>query len=495
MSDSLLILLGAVLAWLGFILFLLALSTDWVRQRFTHRRRCPKCWYDLSQAPFIEQPDPQSSVPPQRSRTCPECGHTAKRERTLFKSRKHPFLAAGGLLLLIAGYFIHVTPEMKARGFVATMPTTALLAALPNVDRSQSAIGRYYWYNETFGDDVWAELFERASQGHLAHWQYKWLVQTCTDILNSSASAGTIDQDDAKRLLDTIYARGSIDDPAILAIAINPTFTLNSRAGWPSGSTVHIRDIDIKTFIYSDIRFRFMPKISGAESFIQPWNLADADPPSFLPEYRIGILPPNTDHVDFDVVVEWNRACRSYSPPHDNDWVELKRVAWSAPITVSGDISQYLTAVTLPRFETALRDSLQPLCRRSAPAALFLPLYKPEIKMSVSATPPTIFAAHLTILSGNQPLAQSSGLWILRGAVGIESARFEPMQTRVEVTSIPSDATNAESTQISFGQIDPANLQLRIQSDPDLALRCPDLSVHQYWQGDITVPLRVVDSH
>src|SRR6267142_2750442 len=78
--------LAAVLALAG--LWLLYWSL--LRDRSRGRRRCPKCWYDMSGTPG--------------SLTCSECGSIAKRERKFFKTRRRWrwALLAISLLLLTA---------------------------------------------------------------------------------------------------------------------------------------------------------------------------------------------------------------------------------------------------------------------------------------------------------------------------------------------------------------------------------------------------------
>lgn len=57
----------------------------WDRAR--GRPRCPRCWYLMIGAP---------------SSRCPECGHLARRERDLYRTRRsRPLIALGALLLLV----------------------------------------------------------------------------------------------------------------------------------------------------------------------------------------------------------------------------------------------------------------------------------------------------------------------------------------------------------------------------------------------------------
>ncbi len=76
--------LGAI-ALLGLFLLYLALFRD----RSKSRRRCPKCWYDMSGA---------SPTPPVR---CPECGHVSPTERDLARTRRRWPLAILAYILMV----------------------------------------------------------------------------------------------------------------------------------------------------------------------------------------------------------------------------------------------------------------------------------------------------------------------------------------------------------------------------------------------------------
>ncbi|MCZ6811355.1 MAG: hypothetical protein O7D97_05070, partial [Planctomycetota bacterium] len=85
--------LGGLLGVIG--LSLAAWALLWDRAR--GRRRCAKCWYDMSGTP---------------GRVCSECGYRARREKTLFKTRRHWRWVFVGILVLAVGYGASVTPRV-----------------------------------------------------------------------------------------------------------------------------------------------------------------------------------------------------------------------------------------------------------------------------------------------------------------------------------------------------------------------------------------------
>jgi hypothetical protein len=121
MLDWLIQLGAGVMAVAGVVLAAWALF--WDRPR--GRPRCPKCWYDMAGAiGFI----------------CPECGHDARRDRRLFKTRRRLAWAAAGLALLPAAAVLHATPKVQQRAELVTART-----GIPPTDWAALWGWRYGW--------------------------------------------------------------------------------------------------------------------------------------------------------------------------------------------------------------------------------------------------------------------------------------------------------------------------------------------------------------
>lgn len=115
-----------LVAWLcaaaGLLLAVLALLWD----RSRGRRRCPRCWYDLSKSPALQ---------------CSECGHQVPSEQALFRTRRHWSWAALAAAVVLAAWIGGTWPGIRRDGWAAAFPTPVLQPALPSfAQRAQSLI-------------------------------------------------------------------------------------------------------------------------------------------------------------------------------------------------------------------------------------------------------------------------------------------------------------------------------------------------------------------
>lgn len=79
------------------------------------RRRCPRCWYDMTGVSGL---------------TCPECGRVASAERRLLRTRRHKLRFAACLLLILIGSLLPWGDRVRLHGWAA-VPTPILFAAIP----------------------------------------------------------------------------------------------------------------------------------------------------------------------------------------------------------------------------------------------------------------------------------------------------------------------------------------------------------------------------
>ena len=148
---------GAALGLLSLWLLYWSLLKD----RSKGRRRCPKCWYNMSGTD---------------SMTCSECGQTVKREKKLYKTRRHKRWALVSIGLLIAGHVTHTAPRIQRVGWLGAVPTTVLIMFAGSIDdfKSQAA---FRVVNRLISIRMW-------------RWQRSWLATKATRMLDESPSAG-----------------------------------------------------------------------------------------------------------------------------------------------------------------------------------------------------------------------------------------------------------------------------------------------------------------
>ncbi len=181
------------LSWLfrgsGFVLGIVGLWLIYwflLADRAQGRKRCPKCWYDMSSA---------------YSLNCPECGNDTKREADLLNTRRRwkglwlcipVFLSAG---------FLWIQPEVRQNGWVSVMPNTALILGLRLGDnhglfaeldrRTQTDIGKFHPY---------ATGMLVTDPESLYHWQWRLVGNACVELKN-----GDTDVVDRQLLLEWLH--------------------------------------------------------------------------------------------------------------------------------------------------------------------------------------------------------------------------------------------------------------------------------------------------
>ena len=112
------------------------------------RRRCPKCWHDMTGTP---------------GRVCPECGHDARFEANLHRWHRHYRRLTLGLLLLIASWVAWVAPAVRRGGWIASIPAQVLLLTPESGPREFTSAAN-------------AELLQRAAAGLLGPRQLQAVV-------------------------------------------------------------------------------------------------------------------------------------------------------------------------------------------------------------------------------------------------------------------------------------------------------------------------------
>ncbi len=118
------------------------------------RRRCPKCWYEMTGIEGLR---------------CPECGRTVKRERRLLRTRRRWRVALLGVVVIVAGGGCFFGQRVHQKGWIEATPSIVYIVGLPWLDH----------------DTSFDELLSRISNGELAQWEYWCLVHRCIERLEN----------------------------------------------------------------------------------------------------------------------------------------------------------------------------------------------------------------------------------------------------------------------------------------------------------------------
>jgi hypothetical protein len=147
---------GWVLAAGGLLLAGWALFWD----RARGRRRCPKCWYDMAGTSGLQ---------------CPECGRSARQEKSLSKTRRRPAGILVGTILMVGSYPIAHIPRMQAHGPIGAVPTTGLICWVSRYELPE----KYNAATSTMSapSRAAAELARRAMNEELWSWQCRWMLE------------------------------------------------------------------------------------------------------------------------------------------------------------------------------------------------------------------------------------------------------------------------------------------------------------------------------
>ncbi len=126
-SDWIFYTLSAILALAGAWLLHRALFKD----RSRGKRRCPKCWYDLTGIPANVAPtrsDPVEAAGSEANAwTCPECGRITLREGQMLRTRRHWVPCFAGVIALALSYAAFKTPVVLKSDWTRFVPTTILI--------------------------------------------------------------------------------------------------------------------------------------------------------------------------------------------------------------------------------------------------------------------------------------------------------------------------------------------------------------------------------
>jgi hypothetical protein len=445
--------------WLGggglliISLTLLFWALLWDRAR--GRKRCPRCWYDMSAATTL---------------TCSECGKTVKRPRKLLKTRRHKRWALVALLGVVASGYLAMQPRVRDRGWWSLVPSNVLIAGLPlardvdnfwchelgcrivagtgiGVVKYQPADGKR---RETLTQEEWAQFFDACVEGD-------WRARPVTEAWQRKYGA----------LLDLWLEHsfhmpnegGKAEEHRLVALPVAISFA--TRGLWP---------VDAEPYVACQFRCWWPQRparraiVTLRDSERDPVTVGGRAPyPMLLPEFG------DPERVfTFDVVFE-----RSDDPADKESWTEFDRTSKSITMRRHGKISDQLT----PFDQGALTEHM---------AA--------GVSYTITRRQGRIGAMML-----DSRVCQSA---IYRGvAFGFQ---IDFMRDGEVIATLPYWLRGGDVERFSFGDMGAAirrlideidkegNWEARFRSDPELALRVLDATT--FWEGEFTIPLIIQDA-
>jgi len=143
--------LGLAIGLTGLVLLARALFAD----RAKGRRRCPRCWYDLAGTDGLG---------------CPECGRTARAERSLGRTRRRWGWAVLAVVIVGVGLGVAWGESVRDRGWARATPSVVLVLGWPDL-----------------GPDWRAEIDRRVDEDELPAWAYGRLVDQALGVVLRSA--------------------------------------------------------------------------------------------------------------------------------------------------------------------------------------------------------------------------------------------------------------------------------------------------------------------
>ncbi len=148
------------------------------------KRRCPKCWYDMTGIPAARAVGEPGTGSDERW-ICPECGRVTTEARQLFRTHRYPARAAIGVLLVLLSYAGAVAPKALKSGSMAFVPTTVLMFVAPAVRppppgftiiNQPFLIGKAAAPTPPLGSRPSDAMWERVQNASAWDWQARWYL-------------------------------------------------------------------------------------------------------------------------------------------------------------------------------------------------------------------------------------------------------------------------------------------------------------------------------
>lgn len=419
------------------------------------RRRCPRCWQDLTHTPGM---------------TCNECGFTAGRQADFDHTRRRWAVAAGAVAtcVALAGWVYWITAD---RHWTSYAPTGVLLTALPFTQDPSGNVSR--------------ELGGRASRGQLDSDQWARLLRRC---VRGDLWTRPVDEDWQEKYGNFILAgRARIDDDDELEwsepvrlelLELPPAIELRTRSVWPIESEPHFL-FQMRDWwpVGPDCRISVTPRLEGAEPEIffrsgrrLPWSSLS---------FAVPGIDPGVEEVVFDVRVD--RRIDASEPSEASALAANDDARWR---TMSEE------SISVPvRFVEPAQAVLEPDSSLDLTQAVVATFNWGVVKYAQGGPGPVRF--YFNRSPTNRTDFEGAGI-----GVRIELMKGDLIARRLDMWWLAGSMANQNPVASAVVVEDPALLDqvddgpgwtVRITGDPELAMRAGDAT--RYWSGQFHLPL------
>lgn len=434
---------GTALGVFGLVLMWWALLHD----RAKGRRRCPKCWYDMTGAERLR---------------CPECGHFAKRERKLFTTRRRWRWAVVALLMMFAGRLGIMCPQIQRDGWWSLVSNTALIYLLVFVDDASGPVAGELLArmeaNELSVAD-WDRFFDRVVSGDWrarptsTQWESKYY-----EIVRKWRFANL----STKRFRGTEHKAYQAEQKLY---ALPAQIQLQTRDPWPEGLPVYVAASGQTWWPLDVLRLLVKPQIPEAEAVEL---FADGI------MGRLGLFLPFSTRmngaVTFDVTVFQLRG------EDDNlDWIDVGTEVIEVPIRIAGKLDEIMTAVQSIQMDQVLRDELHLVPSRFTEAGVFA--IEPRAYMTRAPLFDGIAVGLVVEFLLDGEVVAGTTYWWEGGASWFETAQ----------TANPYWGDFQRLARMKGEE----NWTARLRGDLEIAVRV--IGADKYWSGQVTVPITWID--
>jgi len=454
----------------GFAIVGLLIYAAWwalFADRSKGRRRCPKCWYDMAYSPGM---------------TCAECGYCGKKESEFARTRRRYGMAIAAIVGCTALTLI-VDQRIYQRGVPSMLPTRLLLWLLPLAADSQS--------------DIVGEIIARAGANQLSNSQWRAFIERC---VSGDWRARPPDDPWVTKYGEFIsqWRRRLHGDPALdaLLLKIPPRIELSTRETWPLAMPV---TVGVQLYDWwpsgTECRIRAAPHIRrtgglGTIDLPAVTFYRTGDDRDQRPSYALDLPPLDETSkeiaIDFQIDRRPMRPGRTSGAAADVSEGETSEDPWQSAgaqtITVAARGQGTLQQVAESASDEASNEIIRQVFAQGVVkwASGRSPVrFRIELRASqVEALNDTAIGASVELLCDDH-VARRLNLWWLAGVgTGIPPDRHYGFEVNAENAELLKDVNG-----------DDGRWQLRVRSDPQIALRAGNAV--KYWNGQLTIPLKV----